>query len=404
MYFWLYKKFIFQKRIFLEPTTLFSLLGIVLGVAFLVLSMAGFSGFTQSLKSSIINVSGDISVFRRGSRIKHPEKVAEQILEASQVKELLAFASIEILVAKSGHLSAVLLQGMDWKKLENMDELQNRVIGKVSDPSTAFGKPTYLGKVVAQKLKLKVGDPFKVILPKVSGSSATRISPQWEDFYVHSIVDFGKYEFNERMMLTEIKNVQKLSEMGEKINGFRIRIHDSDQAIQESVKIQEALGWNYVVRDWSMTNRSLFKAIRYEKGVLFFVMLIMVVAAFFNVSTILFLGVLRRYPQISVIRTLGLRQKDIVMLFCFHGLVFGVLGLVFGLGLGLFFCYGFDKLQDIYPIMPEDVYHLSGFTTHLQFGDIFWVVVATLFICLLSSLAPAFQGARLEPVEGLKYE
>ena len=217
----------------------------------------------------------------------------------------------------------------------------NSKIGLLTEslvPPWLLEKPTYLGKVVAQKLKLKVGDHFKAILPKVSGSSATRISPHWEDFYVHSILDFGKYEFNERMILTEIKNVQKLAEMGEKNqwvseSGFMIQI----QAIREAGKIQEVLGWSYVVRDWSMDQTALcFKAIRYEKGVLFFVMLIMVVAAFFNVSTILFLGVLRRYPQISVIRTLGLRRRDIVMLFCFHGLVFGVLGLLFWFGPGAF--------------------------------------------------------------------
>ncbi len=405
MRFWLYKKLIFQKKIFFEPTTLFSLLGITLGVAFLLVSMAGFSGFTKSLKSSIIDVSGDINIFKHGKRIGNPQKVIEEIKKVSpQAKEFLGFVSIEVLVANKGSLSAVLMQGMDWENLTSLKGLTSRVVDKIKDPSQGFGHPAFLGKVVAQKLKLKVGEHFKTILPKVSRSSSTHISPQVEGFYVHTILDFGKYEFNERIILTEMKQVQKMAGMGEKINGFRITMQDSDKAPLEAQKIQEALGWDYSVRDWSMTNRSLFKAIRYEKTVLFFIMLIMVVAAFFNVSTTLFLGVLRRYSQIGVLRALGLKSKDVVFLFCLQGLALGIMGLSFGLGLGLLFCYGFDNLQKIYPIMPEDVYRLSNFATHLYWTDVFWVIIATLVICLLSSLAPAIRGAKLSPVEGLKYE
>ena len=130
----------------------------------------------------------------------------------------------------------------------------------------------------------------------------------------------------------------------------------------------------------------------------------MVVAAFFNVSTTLFLGVLRRYSQVSVMRALGLKRRDIVALFCLHGLVLGSVGLGFGIGLGLLFCWGFEELQKIYPIMPEDVYGLSHFATQVHLQDLVWVMVATIVICFISTLAPAFRGASLSPVEGLKYE
>ncbi len=405
MNWWLFRKFIFQKKLFTESTTVFSIIGITLGVAFLVVSMAGFSGFTESLKSSIIDVTGHVSVFKRGGRIANPEEVVQQIQEASpEVRQWLGFVQLEVLVANKGKLNAVLLQGVDWSKVQTMEELRRREIDTLASGQTGLGEPAYLGKVVAQRLNLKVGDSFKAIWPKVSKSTATRIASKVQNFYVHSILDFGKYDFNERVVITKLEVAQQLAEMGDKINGFRLRLQDSDLSAAEAEKIQAALGWDYSVRDWSMTNRSLFKAIRYEKMVLFFVMLIMVIAAFFNVSTTLFLGVLRRYSQISVMRALGLKRKDVVVLFCLHGLALGVIGLVFGLLLGLLFCLGFENLQKIYPIMPEEVYRMSNFATHLEFQDIVWVVVATILTCFISTLAPAFRGARLSPVEGLKYE
>ena len=405
MNWWLYRKFIFQKKVLLEPTTLFSLFGISLGVAFLVVSMAGFSGFTESLKSSIIDVTGDISIFKRGGYISDPEKVILEIKDASpKVREVLGFVQREILVANKGKLNAVILQGVDWTEAQNLKEIEKRRIDTIRKGQEGLGEPAYLGKVVAQKLKLNVGDDFKAILPKVSKSTATRVAPKVQSFYVHSILDFGKYDYNERVVIANITVVQSLADMGKKINGFRLRLDDSDESAAEAEKIQERLGWDYSVRDWSMTNRSLFRAIQYEKMVLFFVMLIMVIAAFFNVSTTLFLGVLRRYSQISVMRALGLKRKYIVYLFCLHGLALGVIGLILGLSLGLLFCYGFEVLQEVYPIMPEDVYRMSNFATHLEYTDIVGVVVATLFICFISTLAPAFRGAKLSPVEGLKYE
>jgi lipoprotein-releasing system permease protein len=381
-------------------------MGISLGVAFLIVSMAGFSGFTESLKSSIIDISGDVNVFKRGGRrISDSEAIEKQIRDVSpSVIQALGFVNLEVLVANKGQLNAVVLQGINWDRAQNLEELKRRTMRSLEDDSQAVGEPALLGKAVAQKLRLELGDSFKAILPKVTKASATRVAPRVQTFYVKSILDFGKYEFNERIVIAHQPIVQNLAEMGDQINGFRLRLKDSDRADREAERIQEALGWDYSVRDWSMSNRSLFKAIKYEKRVLFFVMLVMVIAAFFNVSTTLFLGVLKRYSQISVMRALGLKRRDVIVLFCLHGLALGFVGLSLGLVLGLFFCWTFENIQKIYPIMPEEVYGLSNFSTHLEWMDLFWVVVATLVICFLSTLAPAFRGAKLSPVEGLKYE
>ncbi|MEM7646045.1 MAG: ABC transporter permease, partial [Pseudomonadota bacterium] len=254
MRWWLYRKFIFQKKIFLEPTTLFSLMGISLGVAFLVVSMAGFSGFTKSLKSSIIDVSGDVNIFKRGSRIAEPEQVASEIRDAvPDLVDLLGFVQVEVLVAANGKLGAVILQGLPWDKAQDLPELKGRQVQTIKPGEEGMGEPAFLGKVVAQTLKVKTGDSFKVILPRVSKSSATRVSPEVQTFYVHSILDFGKYDFNERWMIADQKPIQKLAKMGEKINGFRIKLKDSDKAAGVAGRLQEVLGWDYSVRDWSMT-------------------------------------------------------------------------------------------------------------------------------------------------------
>ncbi len=367
--------------------------------------MAGFSGFTESLKSSIIDVSGDINILKRGGWVENSTELEKEIREISpEVTDVLAFTQTEVLVAHKGKLNAVIMQGIEWEKAAKMPELKKRMISVIKPGDAPELSPIYIGKVVAERLKLNVGDSFKAILPRVSKASATRISPKVENFYVEAILDFGKYDFNERVVVAGLKVVQELTGSGDKIRGFRLRLRDSDLSSDVAERLQEKLGWDYSIRDWTMVNRSLFRAIEYEKMVLFFVMLIMVIAAFFNVSTTLFLGVLRRYSQISVMRALGLKSRDIIVLFCLHGLALGVCGLALGLTLGFLFSWGFEVLQKVYPIMPEEVYRMSNFSVQLQLNDIIWVIVATLVICFLSTLAPAFRGAKLSPVEGLKYE
>ena len=156
MRFWLFRKFIFQKKIFLEPTTLFSLFGISLGVAFLIVSMAGFSGFTNALKNSIIDVSGDIVVFKRGGRISKPDEMLKEIQEAStHVQELLPYVQLEALVANKGQLTAVFLQGVDWNQSEKVLKLKSRRLSQIGEGVATIGHPAYLGKVVAKKLRIE---------------------------------------------------------------------------------------------------------------------------------------------------------------------------------------------------------------------------------------------------------
>ena len=215
---------------------------------------------------------------------------------SSQIEEVLPYYQMEVLASSSGELSTVFLQGLPWEAVPSALQIMDRRVGEEAHLKKGFSLPpsvypAYLGKVVAKKLNLKSGDRFKTIWPRVSKSSTTQISPKVFSFYVQGVVDLGKYEFNERVIVAPLKALQTLSGRSQRVKGFRLKLKDSNKSLPLASLIQEKMGWKYVVQDWSQMNASLFKAIIYEKRVLFFVMLIMVVAAFFNVSTILYLAV-----------------------------------------------------------------------------------------------------------------
>ena len=164
------------------------------------------------------------------------------------------------------------------------------------------------------------------------------------------------------------------------------------------------IGWTYAVRDWKLMNKNFLTAIEYEKYVMFFVILIIIIAACFNVANTLFVAVLKRYRDISLLKTLGASPLDIVYLFCLHGLILGVIGLGLGFSLGIAMCWAFEFLQTVYPLLPSDIYKLSFIATEIRTNDVLLISGATLLICFFSTLVPAWRGASLAPVEGLKYE
>jgi lipoprotein-releasing system permease protein len=188
------------------------------------------------------------------------------------------------------------------------------------------------------------------------------------------------------------------------ISGIRLKLKNSDRAEKWAQVVQEKLGWSYSVMDWRQTNKNYFSAIDYEKRVIFFVVLIIVIASGFNVITSLFVTILKRYRDISLFKTLGARPRDIGFLFCLHGLLLGAIGTLLGLSIGWILCYLFEMGQKVFPLLPADIYRLSFVATEFRAQDIVWICSATMTICFLSTLIPALRGARLSPVEGLKYE
>lgn len=404
-HFWILARYIKAWRQFFDVTILLTIAGITLGVSVLMVAMSSFSGFETTLKRAIIEAVGDVAIYKRNGKIDKIEALEKQLKpHMSNVQEKLYFLGQESLVASKGKISAVFLQGVEKEKTASVLNLKNRIVqGQNSWELRDDVPPAYLGKDLVKKMDLKIGDTFKVVLPRTSKSSASDLNPILKTFYVVGVLDLGKYDFNSRFVFVDLPIVQDLLAT-DMISGIRLKLKDSDRAEKWAQAVQEKLGWSYSVMDWRQTNKNYFSAIDYEKRVIFFVVLIIVVAAGFNVITSLFVTILKRYRDISLLKTLGARPFDIGFLFCLHGLLLGALGTGLGLLIGWILCYGFEWAQKIYPLMPADIYRLSFVATELRTQDIVWICSATMMICFLSTLIPALRGARLSPVEGLKYE
>ncbi len=403
---WMSWRYLTSKGSFLSLTTILSLLGMIIGVGALVASMAVFSGFETTLKHAVIDVVGHMMLVKRDSRIESLAELERQIYEIEpSVQSITPFVRTEAILASKGRISNVLVEGIDRETASKVVRIEKRLIeGKYSVESQNGTSVALLGKGLAKKMDLHVGDSFLVVVPQPAATSPRNFTPVKKKFLVGGLLDLGKYEFDQRMVVTSMQSVQSLSGIGDAITGVRIRMENDDHAVKLSGPLAEKLGESFFSINWFEINRNLFDAIRLEKMVIFLVILIIVVAACFNISSTLFISVLRRYSDISILKAVGAKRGFVIGIFTYQGLLIGVVGSALGILLGIFLSYGFFFLQEHFQLLAGEVYKLDRIYVEIRWTDLLGTFLAALFICFLSTLAPAWRGARLNPVEGLRYE
>jgi len=395
-----------RKGQFFNLASVLAILGMTLGVAALVVVMAVISGFESTLKNAVIDVTGHILLLKRGEPLDPLETLEPRLRKlVPQIQSIAPFVHVEGIIAHRGRIASVVVEGFNPTGIEKTLRLSPRLIlGKFNlGTGQEAVPPIIVGSALAKKLNLQMGDDVNIVLPKNSPTvKVVGFSSRLKKFNVVGVIDLGMYEYDSRFLLTSAKAAQDLGGIGNNYTGVRIKLTDDKLARDASFTLSTELGLNYLSRDWLEINHNLFEAIKLEKGVIFIVLLFMTVAACFNISSTLFINVLRRYGDISVFKTLGATEGRLLRFFSLQGLIIGVLGSFFGLILGAGVCFLIAKTHFVY--VPPEIYHIHQLPVEMRMGDLAVIMVASLLLCFFSTLAPAFRGARLNPVEGLKYD
>jgi lipoprotein-releasing system permease protein len=406
-HFWLVYRFLSGGRRTLSAPTIISLVGMALGVASLTVAMGVVSGFEDTLKTAIVDVFGDIMVVKKGDKPQIVENITALIKKsAPEVRTYTPFAHLEGIMAGGGHVSGIVIEGVDPQTVEKVLNLKKRIIhGSFKFGRTEADLPyAMVGKQLAKTYGLKIGDQFKGVLPSPSRSDSTNFQPRVMTFVLSGVLDLGKAEYDDRMVVTDLQSAQKFAGFGDSFTGIRIKLDDSNKANEVARKLNLDLGASYYISDWTEINKNLMKAAAIERIVIFIVISIIVLVASFNIASNLFVSVLKRYGDISCLRAMGFASIDVQKIFVIQGLMFGLIGTIAGFILGLLLCGVFIIAQRYVILLPQETYRIDHVGVDLRFVDIFAIVGVSIFICLISSFIPARKGASLDPVQGLRYE
>jgi len=399
-YFWLARKMLMSKQGLFSGATSFSFVGLILGVAALVVSMAVMSGYVETLKTAMTDITADIQVVKRGKVRQNWEEFSAEIRkEEPRVKAMMKFGYAEAVLAHKGQVSGVLLQGVDAEELNNVLQLHKRVrTGQVD----IAGNNINVGIGLAKKYSLEIGSKIFLVVPLATPFENSGFKRQSREMTVTGILDFGKNDWNERLVLGNLKALQQLTEIGERYTGAFIKLDHHDSAGDVALKLSDRLDPSFSIMTWYDVNRNMFEAVVIERVVIFLVVSLIVIVAAFNISSALYVFIRRKYSDIAIFKTLGLSPRKIRMIFLSQGLIIATMGTVFGVLLGYLFCLGFLYLQEHYALISGSVYKLDKIDTDIRIIDMLAICLVTQIICMIATYFPAYKGSQLEVIEGLK--
>jgi lipoprotein-releasing system permease protein len=403
--FWLAFKYLRSSHTFFNLTTGLAVLGLAFGVAALVVAMAVVSGFEATLTRNVTDMVGHLMIKKRGQ----PTTVAAPWFRdlTPNLKGFRAktpFVLSEGILAGARQVTGVVVEGIDPETYSTVMTIEKRVLQGRFDLSFIDGIPGALvGKGLAKRFDLKIGQVFKVVSP-VETQGARQFRSKQLTLRLAGVLELGRHEFNERYVVTQISALQRFTDLGDKVMGFRVRLQDHRDAPGVRDALLREYPNEYFVQDYREGNNNLFRAVEIEKVVIFFVLLVIVFVAGFNVSITLFVSVVRRYRDIAILKAMGAQRRFVLLTFALQGLLIGLYGVGLGFLLGLGMCRAFMWAQDRWGLIPAEIYRIDHLVVEVRELDLLVIGLTTLLICFLSSLAPALRGARLNPVEGLKYE
>lgn len=402
----LMKRFFWNREALSTRSTLFALLGLTLGVAVLYVALSVLSGFEKTLKNSLIDVGGHLKLVKRSGH-QEPWRELLKLVQSfdDRILEGTPFLTLEGVTASQGVVQGVLIQGLDAKSYQKVLRIQDRLVMGDLNLGNTISKPgAVIGTELASRIGKTVGDTITLVVPRFGDLETTGYRRSMSQFQIHGILDMGKYDWNERLVVVDLEQAQKLAEVKNRYAGLMLKIDNADEAEELASELITKLGPPHWVRDWKSEHENTFAAVQIERRIIFFVVFIIIIVAAFSLVSNLLLQSMQKVAEISVLKSLGMTSRQVIRLFFIQGLALGVAGVTFGLLLGWGVSLALTYYQMNWGLIAGSVYQISRIDLSVRAWDLFAIIMSTLLISALSGAFPAFRASRLLPSEGLKNE
>jgi lipoprotein-releasing system permease protein len=409
-------RYLRPKRTFVSVITLISVIGVMLGVAVLIIVISVMTGFDQQLRDKILGFSAHLKIHQYDEALTDYDALARVISSNQHVKAVAPFILGPVILKTqpaSGKplIAAPFLRGIDPDLEKHVSSLTTSLI---TGELTLDGEDLLIGSELAQKLRLRVGDRVAVYSPRNLEEMARHQGKESEvavlpdDYTIRGVFDLGYFEFN-NVIVSSLRNAQDLYQLPGKVHGLLVMLHDPYLANRVQAELRHDLGAEFDVATWTDDNPYL-SAVAVEKNVMFFILFFIVIVAAFSIMNSQITFVVQKTREIGVLKALGAARGQIMWLFLGQSLVVGTAGVLAGLGLGtLALTYRNEFLHFLrdttgLEIFPASIYGFSELPALTDAGDVTTICVIAVIICGLAGLIPAWNAGRLRPVEALRHE
>ena len=393
-----------KKDGFLNIISIFSFIGISLGVAVLIIVMSVMNGFRTELINKIVGFNAHVTVKPYENPIKI-EKLNDNSLNLIS-KELIFSNNGEAIVINKEYTKGLVLRGYDSKDFPKLDVVKKGNL--IGNPNQLIKNYISIGKELSFNLNLKVGDKISIMSP-VGIETIIGSLPKQETFIISSIFDSGLADFDANIAFINLTTLENFFDFQKEDRNLEIYLNNPSNI--ETIKIQiQKIFDNEFVYTWSDMNSSLFSALKVERNVMFIILSLIIIVAAFNIISGLTILVKNKTREIAILKSIGVLNRSITKIFFLVGVIIGTSATIFGIFLGVMFSLYIENLREFLSntfnisLFPEEIYFLSTMPSEINPTSIFIISICSIFITILVSIFPAMKASRLDPVKGLKYE
>ena len=398
-----------RRNRFISFISFASMLGIMLGVLVLITVLSIMNGFEKELRDKILGVVAHVTVSGTNGQLSDWATQLERLKGEKHVVGVAPFVQKQVMLTNGDKMRAIMLHGIDPAQEEHVSDVNYKMLDGTFDNLKPREYGIVLGVEVASGLGVVPGDKVTVVVPQVQVTPAG-ILPRIRRFTVVGIYQIGHPEYDGMTGFVELSDASRLFHLGEDVGGVRLKLDNLFAAQGLRADLQESLGANYKVTDWSEEHGSLFRAVKTERIAMTLILFLVVCVALFNLVASLMMAVNDKEADIAILRTFGMSGAKIQRIFMIQGSIIGIFGTVVGVTLGVLLSLNISVVMAWlettfgFKVFSADLFYISEIPSDLRWENVAWITVASLVASVLATVYPARRAAQIQPAESLRYE
>lgn len=399
-----------HRRGFVSFVALISVLGLMLGVATLVVVLSVMNGFERELRTRILSVTSHAMMMGRSGILSDWRGVQEAAQREPGVIAAAPYIEAQALLTNKRRVKGAVVRGVLPEEEAKATGLGQRLTaGKLTDLVPGEFN-VILGAALAKELRVGVGDDVIIIAPLATATLAG-VEPRKRRFHVVGTFQSGMFEYDNTLAIVHMRDAALLYRYGDAVTGIRLALEDPFRSASIVANLEGELGpQRFVSTDWTRTHVNFFRAIQTTKSMLFIILLMIIAVAAFNIVSTLVMIVKEKQSDIAILRTLGAGPGNVLAMFTVQGVLIGLTGTALGAALGILLSLNIEKIisgiEKIFGVqfMDASVYYMSDLPAYVEVDDVLHICVVAFLMCALATLYPAWRASRTAPAEALRHD
>ena len=396
------------KEKFFSIITIFSFVGISLGVATLIIVMSVMNGFRDELTNKILGVNGHLKLQHFNNLKIHNKDSLDEIL-SNKISDIFVNKIIvsQALFSKNSFSTGVYLKGVEGKYFS-----ERRIFSSIKPSSIKAFKNNegiIVGEKLKKKLNLEIGD-FVNILSSNNIQTVFGDVPRSSSFKVIGFFNTGMYEYDSALIFIPIEIIQSFLNMQSFFDFYEVQLKNFDELDEKQIQLNINIPSFLKISDWRQLNPSLFNALEVEKNVMFLILLLIIVVAAFNLISSMIILVSMKRRDIGVLRILGVKKNQILKIFVLNGSIIGILGTFIGCFLGLIFCMNINEIKSFIEffldsnLFSEEIYFFSQLPVIINYSQILQIALISILLSFISTIYPSIRASKVDPINLIKWD